>query len=384
MHGGTSGCASRRASGRSAVGVPVRTLTAAGRARIEEVARTHFARGWHPGAQLAVYRDGALALELRLGDAAPPGMRLEWFSATKPVTAVAIHMLVERGALDLDMPIAEIWPEFAAGGKAACTVRHVLTHRGGFPVFPLDFPPEQVGDWGAVTAATAALPALWPPGTAIGYHPLTFGFALGEVIRRVDGRMPRAFLADEIFGPLGMEASLGVGDDGDITIVAPPRAMSEVTFEDPEGRERRTSRITTLFGSPELLRAQVPAANGVGTAEALARFYAMLERGGALDGVRLLRPATVAEATSVQAATEADFISGLPGSFGLGFVVGGVFAPFDRAGVFGHSGQQCTISYADLALGLAVAYVTNGLQDPLVIQLRTEEMVQAIAEACGG
>ncbi len=361
-----------------------RGLTAAGRARIEEVAWTHFERGWHPGAQLAVYRDGVLALEMRLGDAAPEGMRLEWFSATKPVTAVAIHMLIERGQIDLDTRIAEVWPEFAQGGKEACTVRHVLTHQGGFPVFPLDFPPEQIGDWSAVAAATAALPALWPPGTAIGYHPLTFGFALGEVIRRVDGRMPREFLAQEIFGPLGMEASLGVEDT---SIVALPRAMSDVTFDDPEGSEHRTTRIAALFSAPSVLRAQVPAANGIGTAEALARFYAMLEQGGRLDipgagTVRLLREDTVVEVTRVHVSTEEDRSSHLPSSYGLGVIVGGVFAPYDRPGVFGHGGQQCTISYADPALGLAVAYVTNGLHDPLVVQVRTEEMVQAIAEAC--
>ena len=356
-----------------------RGLTAAGRARIEEVARTHVERGWHPGAQVAVYRDGVLALELRLGDAEPEGMRLEWFSATKPVTAVTIHMLVERGQLSLDTRIAEIWTEFAQGGKDACTVRHVLTHQGGFPVFPIDFPPEQIGDWSAVAAATAALPALWAPGTAVGYHPLTFGFALGEVIRRVDGRMPREFLAQEIFGPLGMEASLGVEDT---SIVALPRAMSDVTFEDPEGSEHRTTRIATLFSAPAVLRAQVPTANDIGTAEALARFYAMLEQGGVLDGVRLLREDTVAEVTRVHVSTEQDLSSHLPSSYGLGFIVGTWYAPFDREGVFGHGGQQCTISYADPSLGLAVAYVTNGLHDPLVVQLRTEEMVQAIAEAC--
>ena len=361
-----------------------RGLTDAGRARIDEVARAHFERGWHPGAQLGIYRDGFPVLDLRLGDAAVPGMRLEWFSATKPVTAVAIHILVERGALDLDTPIAELWPEFGAGGKATCTVRHVLTHQGGFPVFPQDFPPEQVGDWAAVTAATAALPALWPPGTAIGYHPLTYGYALGEVIRRVDGRMPRDFFAQEIFEPLGMEASLGVDDPG---IVAPPRAMSEVTFEDPEGTERRTSRIAALFASPAVLTAQVPAANGIGTAEALARFYAMLGQGGALTlpgrgEVRILRSETVAEVTRVHVQTERDLSSGLPSSYGLGFIVGGIWAPYDRPGIFGHGGQQSTISYADPSLGLAVAYVTNGLHDPLVVQLRTEEMAQAIIEAC--
>lgn len=360
-----------------------RGLSDAGRARIDEVARAHFERGWHPGAQLGIYRDGHPVLDLRLGDAAAPGTRLEWFSATKPVTAVAIHMLVERGALDLDTPIAGLWPEFAQGGKAACTVRHVLTHRGGFPVFPVDFPPERIADWEAVTSTVAALQAVWEPGTQIGYHPVTYGYVLGEVIRRVDGRMPREFFAGEIFGPLHMEASLGVED---VSIVAPPRAMSEVTFEDPEGTERRTSRIAQLFGSPYVLRAQVPAANVCGTAEALARFYAMLEQGGALTlagrEVRLLRPETVAEATRVHVQTDHDLTSGLPSSYGLGFIAGGIFSPYDRRGVFGHSGQQSTISYADPSLGLAVAYVTNGLHDPLVVQLRTEEMVQAIAEAC--
>ncbi len=363
-----------------------RGLTKTGQARIEAVARAHFERGWHPGAQLGVYRDGALSLDLRLGDAVSDGTRLEWFSATKPVTAVAVHMLVERGVLDLDRRIAELWPEFGAGGKEACTVRHVLTHQGGFPVFPADFFPERVGDWAAVTAATAALPAVWEPGTAVGYHPLTYGYALGEVIRRVDGRMPRDFLAQEIFGPLGMEASLGLDDSQALDLVAVPRAMSEVTFEDPEGSEHRTSRIADLFASPQVLRAQVPAANGIGTAEALARFYAMLQQGGALkvDGreVRILRTDTVTDMTRVHAAADLDRSRGLPSSYGLGVVVGGVFAPYDQPGVFGHGGQQSTISYADPARGLGVAYVTNGLHDPLVVQLRTEEMAQSIAEAC--
>lgn len=359
--------------------VVARGLTAAGRARVEAVVREHLARGWHGGAQLAVYRDGALALELRLGEAAAPGARMLWFSATKPLTAVAVLMLVERGRLDLDAPIAALWPEFAAGGKERCTVRHVLTHRGGFPVFPPDFDWARIDDWGAVTAATAALPALWPPGAAVGYHPLTYGFALGEVIRRVDGRMPRDFLAQELFAPLGMEAALGTDDPAHIV---PLRAMSEVTFLDPEGSERRTSEIVRRFMLPTTLRAQLPAANGIGTAEALARCYAMLAQGGALGAVRLLRPETVAEMTRVQAATDRDRSTTLPASYGLGCFVGGVFAPFDRPGVFGHPGQQCAIGYADPALGLAVAYVTNGLHDPLVVQLRTEETAQAIVEAC--
>ena len=113
-----------------------RGLTPAGRERVEAVARRHLDGGLHTGAQLAVYRDGELQVDLRIGSAAAPDARMLWFSATKPLAAVSVLMLAERGQLDLDAPIAALWPEFGAGGKQACTVRHVLTHRGGFPVFP--------------------------------------------------------------------------------------------------------------------------------------------------------------------------------------------------------------------------------------------------------
>src|SRR5690606_16555441 len=149
-----------------------------------------------------------------------------------------------------------------------------------------------------------------------------------------------------------------------------------------EGVEGRTSDIVGRFVMPSTLRAQLPAANGIGTAEALARFYAMLVGGGELDGVRILRPETVAEATRVQVTADVDRTSGLPSSYGLGFLVGGWSPPFDQLGVFGHSGQQCAIAYGDPARGLGVAYVTNGLHDPYVVQTRTEEMAAAIIAAC--
>jgi CubicO group peptidase (beta-lactamase class C family) len=358
-----------------------RTLTEAGRARLVEVAAAHLARGWHSAAQLTVYRDGRLELDLRLGGAIDASARMLWFSATKPVAAVGALMLVERGRLALDAPLAELWPEFAQGGKAACTLRHVLTHRGGFPALPRSFDWRRVEEWDYCAAETAAIPASWEPGSATGYHPVTFGFALGELIRRADGRAPRDFLREELFAPLGLDSTLGV-DDAALDDVVPLEALSEVTWQDPEGTEGRTSEVVRRFNEPSTLRAQIPAGNGIGTAEALARFYAMLERGGELDGVRVLSEATVAQATSVQHRTSLDRTTGLPGSYGWGFVVGGAFAPFYREGVFGHPGQQCAIGYADRSLGLAVAYVTNGLHDPLVVQTRVEEVAQAAVEAC--
>lgn len=358
-----------------------RGLTESGRARIQEVARGHLERGWHTGAQVAVYRHGHLEVDLALGTAA--GKRMLWFSATKPVTAVAVLMLAERGALDLDAPIAQVWPEFAQGGKARCTTRHVLTHQGGFPVFPPDFDWHRMENWDAAVETTAALPAQWEPGTDTGYHPVTYGFALGEVIRRVDGRMPRDFLRDEIFGPLGMDAALGTRDiEDDLDAVCLPLAMSEVTIADPEGTEARTTDIVRRFTLPATLCGQLPAANGIGTAEALARFYAAMVSGGELEGTRLLSPETVAKATRVQVETDFDRTSALPSSYGLGFAAGGIWPPFDVPRVFGHGGQQCAISWGDPDTGIAAAYLTNGLHDPYVVQVRTEEMFHAIREAC--
>jgi CubicO group peptidase (beta-lactamase class C family) len=365
-----------------------RVLSTEGMRGIEAVVRSHLAQGFQTAAQVAVYRDGVLRVDVRLradpsdGVAMmPPEARMLWFSATKPLTALCVLMLVERGAITLDTRIAEVWPAFAQGGKGACTVRHVLTHQGGFPVFPADFDWARIDDREAVTAATAAIEAAWAPGTAIGYHPVTYGFALGEVIRRLDGRMPRDFMREELFAPLGMDASLGVGADGDTSAVVPVVAASEATWDDPEGTERRTSALVERFNAAPTLRGQLPAANAVGTAEALARCYALLVGGGELDGVRLLRPETVRAATTVQVVTEADRTSGLPAAYGLGFLVGG-YPPLDQPGGFGHFGQQSVVGWADPERGIAAAYVTNGLHEPAVVALRNAEIGAAIIAAC--
>ena len=362
-----------------------RGLSRSARAAVEAVAHRHIELGLHSGAQLAVYRRGELQVDLCLGTAAATEARLLWFSATKPLAAVAVLLLADRGLLDLDRPIAELWPEFGAGGKAACTVRHVLTHRGGFPVFPRDFDWARIDDWDAVCSATATIEAEWPPGADTGYHPVSYGFALGEVIRRVDGRSPRDFLRDEVFAPLGMDASLGV-DEARLARVVPIEAKSEATLLDPTGSERRTSDIVRRFSLASTLRGQLPAANAIGTAETLARFYdamlACLPASAGRTGPRLLRAETAAAATSVQWATDLDRTATLPASYGLGFLVGGALEPFNEPGVFGHTGQQCTIGYADPARGLAVAYLTNGLHGPVEVHQRYADIALALVAGC--
>lgn len=364
----------------------IRGLTTSGCRAIADLAHRHLENRWHTGAQVAVYRDGELQLEVRVGEAAGEEHRLLYFSATKPLVTIGVLTLIERGQIELDTPLVRVWPEFGQGGKADCTLRHVLTHQGGFPVFDRNFDWKQIDDWTAIVQSTAAIEAEWPPGTDTGYHPLTFGIVLGELIRRIDGREPREFMQDELFEPLGMKASIGITDRNLEDQLVLPIAMSEATFDDPNGIEKRTSEIVNRFRLGSTLRAQLPAANAIGTAEALARFYSMLERrwndSDAFAGICPLSRDLLRMATRVQNTVSVDRTSHLPASYGLGFIVDGAFPPFNEPDVFGHGGQQSVISYADPVRGLAVAYLTNGLQEPLTVQLRTEEMVTAVIEAC--
>lgn len=369
-----------------------RGLTDAGCAAVQALFFEQIARGWHPGAQLAVYRDGEPVFDLAGGDAAPgrpldAGARMLLFSSTKPIMAVCIHMLHERGLLDYDHKVGRYWPDFGRDGKERATIRHILLHQGGCPQLPADFDWSRVADWEYVTGETAALPAAWTPGTATGYHTLTFGWILGEVLRRIDGRTPRDFMRDEIFRPLGIEGEISLGlDEAALPERVPVHAMSEVTRRDPTGAEGATSRIAAAFNQDEVARAQIPAANGYGTARALARFYSTLGQGGILDGARLLLPETVAYATRAHGETRHDRSQEAPKRYGLGYYVSGLAGdPFDYhdgGGVYGHSGQQSSAGYVDTRFGLAVAYVTNGLQHPEITVRRMAEMAAELRHAC--
>lgn len=374
------------------IGSASRGLTTEGLAAVEEVFAEHLAKGWHPGAQLAVYRGGELVVDL-VGGVASPGQRLTrnhrmlLFSSTKPLIALAVLRLVEQRRIRLDDRVSVYWPEFASGGKASATVRHALSHRAGCPQLPADFDLNRVDDWEYSVRQTASVRAQWEPGTDVGYHTLTFGWLLGELVRRVDGRMPRQYLRDEVFGPLGIEGELSIGLEArDLQRRVPVYAMSEVTHHDPTGSQRFTSRVVQAYNSEVVARAQIPAANGYGSARALAKCYAALLASGRGGPGALLRPETLAEATRAQAETVRDRSQDRPKRYGLGMYLSGLegdpFDYHDGDGVYGHAGQQSSVGYADPRYDLAVAYVTNGLHEPDVVFQRAAEMAAAIRGAC--
>jgi CubicO group peptidase (beta-lactamase class C family) len=232
------------------------------------------------GAACAVYRDGRPVVDVWAGLADPAAGR-PWredtvqlvFSATKGITAACVNLLVERGVLGLDAPIATYWPEFAAAGKEAIPLRWALCHKAGVAALDAELTLADVLAWHPVTAAVAAQAPNWEPGTAHGYHMRTFGWLLGEIVRRVDGRSIGRFLADEIARPLGLDCWIGVPDD------VLPRCARLIPSDRPFaiaellGADSLTARVWSgpshlfaydeMWNRPEILRAEMPSSNGV-------------------------------------------------------------------------------------------------------------------------
>jgi len=354
----------------------------AGLENVASVFRTLLENGTHPGAQLTVRRAGQVLLQAAGGTARPgadglavgDGTLFVMFSATKPITALAIHLLAERGLLALDAPVARYWPEFAQGGKQAATVLHVLSHQGGLPIGPKWLTWETWRDLDAVARAMAERVARWEPGTDVGYHPLNYGWVLGELVRRVDGRTLGRFVADEIADPLGL---------ADTYIGLPAAREHEVAHHVDLSGE---NTFVADFNRPEVHATECGAATGISTTRDLTRFYAMLLGGGAIDGVRIVKPETVARATALAVDTACDRTLQVPVRWAPGFRLGGPTSPFGRRSslaTFGYSGHGSSIGWADPELDLAVAFFTNGVQSSLVNYMRMTRVSDAILAACG-
>ncbi|WP_424016440.1 serine hydrolase domain-containing protein [Halorientalis pallida] len=345
--------------------------------RLRAVFDRHLSVGLHDGAQLAVYVDGDLAVDFAGGtdpdgQETTPTRRHVLFSCTKPYVGVALHRLVEDGALDYDDRVVDHWPEFAEAGseKAAITVRHVLSHQSGIPFGEFDERPDLWGDWDEVVRAMEEIDPVFPPGERAAYHSLNYGWLVGELIRRVSGDPVAEFVETELFEPLGMtDTSIGLRDGEAPDSVATLSGFSVFDrCRDPaEGLGDPPAEAAAAFNDPAIRRAVVPAATGMGTARDMARFYATIANGGELDGTRILDAETVEDALAVQAETEDDGTLGRPMRYALGFWKGGhpadMFGTISDERLFGHAGLGSVFGWGDPDTGVGFAYVTNGIRE---------------------
>lgn len=406
-------------------------------ARVREVFDRHFADGEELGAAFTVHLRGEPVVDLwggvadrRSGRAWERDTPVLTYSCSKAVTATVLLLLAQRGLVDLAAPVADVWPEFAAAGKAGVRVEHLLTHQAGLPVLEDAVPVADFEDQAAIADRLARQTPLWEPGTAHGYHALTYGFLVGEVVRRATGRSVGELVATEIAGPLGLDLWLGAPDEvaaraarlsaGERpspttgTPEDPKAGTSEESEAGPseesvagtsEGPEAGTSEdlvaamardaldphslmnralgnppIHKLKGGanhPVILRAGWPALGVVTTARSLSAFYDALISG------RLLTPGTLDDALR-RRVNGPDRVLRIPSSFGLGYMRPALaFRTPARGecGAFGHTGLGGFLGLGDPEHGLAVGYTMNRMSNAVTGSLRALHLTEAVYAA---
>jgi CubicO group peptidase (beta-lactamase class C family) len=303
------------------------------------------------------------------------------FSTTKAVAAVMAARLVEQGRLAYAQPVADLWPDFAQAGKGAVTVDQALSHQAGLSGFPEPMDPADWFDWDLICARLAAMTPLWPPGTASGYHPVTFGYLAGEIFRRADGRTLGAALREDVAGPAGLDLWIGLPDaeHGRVAEMERPKSLPRFGELNPATQAAFLTRWASPGGrgSAEWRRAEIPSANGHATALALARLMGALADDGRVDGVEVLSHTGV-EALSRERIAGRDLVLPFDLSWGAGVMrnaVDGVWGPSPRA--FGHSGWGGSCAFADPDRRLGFAYVMNRQSAELIGDPRARALVAA-------
>jgi CubicO group peptidase (beta-lactamase class C family) len=343
-----------------------------------------YATGLHPAIALCVRKRGRVVLDRAVGHLSgnAPAAAVDapkelvkhdslfnFFSASKAVTAMAIHLLDERGLLHLDDAVAEYFPEFAKHGKDAITIRQLLTHRAGIPsVEGARIDVETVSDREHVLTILCNAKPLSVPGRRLAYHALTSGFVLGEVVRRVTGRDLRRVLREDVLTPLGFRSfDYGVSA-ARIPEVAENAFTGLPAFPPQSWALERALGVsvreaTKLSNDPRFLTAIIPSGNVIGTANEASRFFEVLLREGQLDGVRVFSDRTVRRAVREQSYMQIDSFVGMPVRYAMGFMLGGDhFSPYGSGTprAFGHIGFTNVIAWADPDRDISVGLMTSG------------------------
>lgn len=362
---------------------------------LKEVFEENLASGAEVGAAIAVDVDGESVVDM-WGGYRDGASHLPWeadtiiniWSNTKEICSLAVLMLVERGLVDVDAPVAEYWPEFGQSGKQDVLVRHVLSHTSGVSGWDQPFAIEDLYDWDTSVARLAGQAPWWEPGTASCYHAASFGHLTGEIVRRVTGKHLKDFVRDEIAGPLDVDLQIGAlpEDFERIAPVIPPPPL-DVEF-DLTTLPADSPTLRTFLSSPsdanvanteEWRRADIGATNGHSNARAVARTLSIVSRGGEVDGVRLLSPGTIDKIFEEQA-RGTDMFLGEPICFGIGFAMPTQemfpYLPDERICYWGGWGGSITMMFLDRRM--TVSYVMNKMGPGVVGSDRTHQYLREI------
>lgn len=394
-------------------GLLVHGEVAVGFESVGEAFRLNFERHGEVGASVAVYVDGALVVDL-WGGHADPAQGIAWqrdtatlvYSATKGASATCVHLLAQRGELDLGMAVADYWPEFGTAGKDAITVVQLLSHQAGLAVPTEKLSRAELLAGAPVVDALARQRPLWEPGTAHGYHALTFGWLVGELVRRITGRSLGTFFAHEVAAPLGLDFWIGLPPDR-AHAVAPLidgvfdtdalHAMTDPMAQDfalkvlaamidPTSLLARVVSTNgvlptpdaTGWNDPAVHAAEIPAANGITNARSMARMYAACV--SEVDGIRLLSEQTVTTARTQQVHGP-DVVTLGERRYAIGFQLAHSAFPLLGAGSFGHPGAGGALGFADVDARVGFGYVQNQLGTSLLGDPRSANLVKALRDA---
>ncbi|MFF9237996.1 serine hydrolase domain-containing protein [Streptomyces sp. NPDC014801] len=366
---------------------------------VREAFEENFRQRGELGAAVAVTVGGVTVVDL-WGGWADAARTRPWerdtvvnvWSTTKGPVALAAHLLADRGLLDLDAPVARYWPEFAAAGKEGVLVRHLLSHRAGLAGLREPHSFEELCDWELTTRRLAATEPWWEPGTRSGYHALTYGFLVGEVVRRVTGMLPGAFLRKEVTGPLGIDFTIGLpegeahraaelvhaparpdSEQGAVFAQLAPAALAALTNPPVGAAQANTARWRA---------AEIPAANGHGTARAVAALYGILAGRGAYGDARVLSAEAAERVREGQGACR-DLVLGAgfahETEVGLGLWLSGPngsYGPNPKA--FGHDGFGGSCGLADPEAGVSLGYVMNRMGPHIADDPRKTALADAL------
>jgi len=381
---------------------------------VQEVFERNFAERGEVGASVCVTVDGETVVDL-WGGVADHATGRPWnddtiglvWSCTKGAVALCAHMLVGRGEIDIDAPVATYWPEFGKNGKADIPVRYLLSHQSGLAALREPIPEDGLADWDLVVEALAGQEPLWTPGTRSGYHALTFGHLVGEVVRRVTGRTIGTFFREEVAEPLGLDFWIGLPEEHEArvapTIAAeldPSRIPTfyQAALTDPSSVASMVVMNSGGYLAPGAAdtrachAAEIPAAGGITNARGLAGMYRPLALGGAVDGIRLIDEDQLVTMNSVVSASSIDATLLMPTRFGLGFMkavddrhlpAGDSSAVLLSEEAFGHLGMGGSLGFADPRARMSYGYTMNRQSAGMGLDERGQPLVDAVYRALG-